>query len=75
MIKIGVIIPTYERKELLLRALVSLQKQTYENWEAYVVDDSSSEDVKSYLDTGLTKGKSKRNKGIKAFRKQTFKEF
>lgn len=50
MIKIGVIIPTYERKELLLRALVSLQKQTYENWEAYVVDDCSSEDVKSYLD-------------------------
>lgn len=50
MIKIGVIIPTYEHKELLLRAVVSLHKQTYENWEAYVVDDVSSEDVKFYLD-------------------------
>ncbi len=36
---VSVIIPTYNRPQLLLRALRSLQLQLYTDWEALVVDD------------------------------------
>ena len=49
MYKIGVILPTFERKELLLRAIHSLFRQTYLEWEVYIVDDGSSVDIESYL--------------------------
>lgn len=49
-LKIGVCITTYNRQELLLRAITSLQDQTYGNWEVYIVDDCSSDDVYKYLD-------------------------
>jgi len=49
MLKIGVIIPTFNRKELLFRAIESLQSQTFTNWEAYIVDDCSSDDIYSFL--------------------------
>ncbi|TKJ40778.1 hypothetical protein CEE37_07375 [candidate division LCP-89 bacterium B3_LCP] len=36
---VSVIIPTYERKQLLNQALESLIDQTYDNWEALVIND------------------------------------
>ncbi|GIW27604.1 MAG: putative glycosyltransferase YwdF [Meiothermus sp.] len=36
---VSVLIPTYNRPQLLLRALRSLQLQLYPDWEAVVVDD------------------------------------
>jgi len=50
MLKIGVIIPTFNRKELLLRAITSLQSQTFVHWEAYIVDDCSTDDIYSFLE-------------------------
>jgi glycosyltransferase involved in cell wall biosynthesis len=49
MFKIGVIIPSYNRKSLLLRAIRSLQKQSFDRWEAYVVDDCSDDDIHTFL--------------------------
>ena len=46
---ISVIMPTRDRRTLLERALSSLQQQTYENWEAIVVDDASSDDTAAFV--------------------------
>lgn len=43
-LKASVIIPTYNRKDLTLRAVDSVLKQTYRDFELIVVDDGSSED-------------------------------
>lgn len=52
--KVSVVIPTYGRTEYLLRAISSVENQTYENIELTVVDDNSpqegkSEEVKKYI--------------------------
>jgi len=45
----AVVLPTYNRKELLLRAIMSVKTQTYEKWRLYIVDDHSDEDILGYL--------------------------
>ncbi len=54
MTTFSVIIPTYNRKEKLQRALVSVLAQTYQNFELLVMDDGSNDDteemVKSFGD-------------------------
>ena len=40
---VSILIPTYNRKELLKRALDSVLKQTYKNIEIYVTDNASSD--------------------------------
>ncbi|MGB3404852.1 MAG: glycosyltransferase family 2 protein [Microcoleaceae cyanobacterium] len=40
---ISVIIPTYNRRDLLQQTLDSVQQQTFEDWEAVVVDDGSDD--------------------------------
>ena len=40
---ISVIIPTYNRKELVGRAIDSVRSQTYTDWELIVVDDASED--------------------------------
>lgn len=42
---ITVVIPAFNRSEKILRALKSVQNQTYENWEAIVVDDASKDNT------------------------------
>ena len=39
--RISVVIPTFSRPELLCEALGSLARQSYDDWEAIVVDDGS----------------------------------
>lgn len=39
--KVSIIIPTYKRPDILLRAIESVLKQTYKNIEVIVVDDNS----------------------------------
>lgn len=40
----GIIIPTYNRPELMLAAVEAVKKQTYPNWILVVVDDASRAD-------------------------------
>jgi len=46
---VSVVIPTYNRKELLIEALKSVFKQTYSNLEIIVVDDGSEDGTKEAL--------------------------
>lgn len=46
---ISVIIPNYNRKELLLKAIRSCLQQTYRPIEVIVVDDGSNYDIKNYI--------------------------
>ena len=45
MPKISVIIPTYNRADMLGDALDSLQRQSFGDWEAVVVDDGSTDAI------------------------------
>ena len=51
---ISVYIPTYNRLELLKRAVQSVQNQTYKNFEIIIVDDNSSDGTQDFL-VGLDK--------------------
>ena len=39
--KVSIIIPIYREVQYLSAALDSVAKQTYENWEAVIIDDGS----------------------------------
>ena len=42
---VSIIIPTKDRRVLLMETIASLQNQTYQHWEAIVVDDGSEDDT------------------------------
>ena len=42
---ISIVIPTYNRSQLLMGAVESVCKQTYENWELIIADDGSSDNT------------------------------
>lgn len=46
---ISIVIPTYNRENLILRAIQSVQNQTYENWELIVVDDGSTDNTEQAI--------------------------
>ena len=45
----SVIIPTFNRKELLIRAINSLLLQEEQSWEAIIVDDGSDDSTHSFI--------------------------
>lgn len=47
---ISVIIPTYNRKDMLLRAVESVLMQKYSNIEIIIINDCSTDETKNYLD-------------------------
>lgn len=49
--KVAVIIPTYNRAHVIARALRSVLNQTYRNLEVIVVDDGSSDDTRSVVES------------------------
>ena len=46
---VSVVIPTYNRADLLKRAIESVQKQTYKKWELIIVDDNSSDNTEEIV--------------------------
>jgi len=46
---ISIIIPTFNRHQLLIQTLASVQQQTFTNWEVWVIDDGSTDATKSYV--------------------------
>ena len=52
--KISIIIPTWNREKVISRAITSILKQSYQDWELIIVDDGSSDNtemaVKSFND-------------------------
>lgn len=46
---ISIIIPTYNRAHLIAATLVSIQQQSYTNWECIVVDDGSTDHTDEVL--------------------------
>lgn len=48
---ISVIIPTYNRSNLISRAIISVNNQTYKNIEIIVVDDASTDDTTTIVES------------------------
>lgn len=49
MPRFSVIIATYNRSHLLKRALISLLNQSFNDWEAIIIDDGSVDDTKEVM--------------------------
>lgn len=49
MFKASIIIPVFNRQELIKDTLNSILSQTYQNWECIVVDDGSTDDTWSVI--------------------------
>lgn len=48
---VSVLITTYNAMPFLVRAVEGITKQTYKNWELIIVDDHSTDETMSYLDS------------------------
>jgi glycosyltransferase involved in cell wall biosynthesis len=47
--KVSIILPTFNRADTIVRAIRSVQAQTYQDWELIVVDDGSADDTASII--------------------------
>lgn len=70
---ISVVIPVYNRADLIQRTIATVAQQTYQNWELIVVDDHSSDDLLATLKTldvfdRITYHRHEVNKGVSAAR-------
>ena len=55
---ISIIIPTFNRSELLMETLESVFNQTYENWECIIVVDNSTDNTKQVISSFVEKDSS-----------------
>jgi glycosyltransferase involved in cell wall biosynthesis len=69
---VSVIIPTYNREQLLGRAIKSVLVQTYQDFELIIVDDGSTDNterlVKNFKSEKIRYIRSRENKGVSAAR-------
>ena len=69
---VSIIIPTYNRSDLLLRAVNSVLSQSYTDYELIIVDDYSSDNtqevISSFSDTRIISIQRERNGGLSAAR-------
>lgn len=49
--KVSIILPTYNRVHILHKSIDSVRKQTYPHWELLVVDDGSTDDTKTLVES------------------------
>src|SRR5215469_1427014 len=47
---VTVVIPTWNRRQMVSEAVASVVAQTYQHWQLIVVDDGSTDDTISYLE-------------------------
>ena len=47
----SIIIPTYNRANVLAETIYSVQKQFYQNWECLVIDDGSTDNTKEVVES------------------------
>jgi glycosyltransferase involved in cell wall biosynthesis len=55
MILFSIVIPTYNRADIISKSLDSICNQTYKNWEIIVVDNASVDNTKEVMAPYLTK--------------------
>lgn len=46
---ISIVLTVYNRKSLIFRAIKSIEKQTYKNFEVIIVDDGSTDEIENIL--------------------------
>lgn len=73
--KVAIITPTYNRAHTIVRAILSVQAQTFSNWEMIIRDDGSTDNtaevVAPYLsDTRIRYLPRKENKGVNTTRNE-----
>ncbi|MDO9045721.1 MAG: glycosyltransferase [Methanobacteriaceae archaeon] len=74
--KVSIIMPTYNRANIIKRAIDSILNQTFDNYEIIIIDDGSNDKteclINEYYDTYLKKGIiryfKQKNKGVSAAR-------
>ena len=77
---ISVVIPTYNRRDIILNTINSVINQTYSNWECIIVDDFSTDDTKAVISQISLHEKrikyviNKRSKGAQGARNTGIKE-
>jgi glycosyltransferase involved in cell wall biosynthesis len=78
MVKVSVILPTYNRAGTLSRSIKSVLNQTYRNFEIIVVDDASSDNtysvVNSFDDDRIRYVRHEKNRGANAARNTGIKK-
>lgn len=69
-IKFSIIMPTYNRADLLPRAVDSVLNQTYQNFELVIINDGSPDNteavIKSFKDKRIVHLKHEKNRGVYA---------
>ena len=53
---VSVLIPTFQRRELVRRAVASVEAQTYRDFELIVIDDGSTDGTGEILESLDTRG-------------------
>lgn len=57
MSKVSIIIPTYNRADLLIRTVTSVQNQTLKDFELFIIDDGSTDNTKKVVENLAKKDK------------------
>ena len=55
--KFSIVIPTYNRADIIAKSLDSIYSQTYQDWEIIVVDNASTDNTAGVIAKYLSKGK------------------